>query len=350
MAENEFNQLTDDNTTDYAIYQYSSLAEIHIDSANPDTNFNSATEVYIGENTTNLGEARALYRFGNNLSNSAHTIASAELTLTCDILSEDVAGSIPILYPATIIANFAPSEVTWNEIADSISWQVPGVDGINDRTVWDLPSSASQLVGSTYQYSINVTKLAQNSLESGWNKFDFVLTSVGGELRCFKDGSGIGGYDPELTVNNQLGVHGDGGSVSVPFLQNGLPLMTDDFIPQPDTHPTIIYDSLIGNDVEFQFSLVEDYRAAEDNYWIYSTMTNSFAVNGASTEYDIPSSQSFPVGDIVHYRYRTIDSTGKISSWTSGNFLLPGYSVTNNNDGTATLNVSNYDFDLGYVS
>ena len=172
------------------------------------------------------------------------------------------------------------------------------------------------------------------------------MTSVGGELRCFKDGSGIGGYDPELTVNNQLGVHGDGGSVSVPFLQNGLPLMTDDFIPQPDTHPTIIYDSLIGNDVEFQFSLVEDYRAAEDNYWIYSTMTNSFAVNGASTEYDIPSSQSFPVGDIVHYRYRTIDSTGKISSWTSGNFLLPGYSVTNNNDGTATLNVSNYDFDL----
>ena len=89
VAENEFNQLTDDNTTDYAIYQYSSLAEIHIDSANPDTNFNSATEVYIGENTTNLGEARALYRFGNNLSNSAHTIASAELTLTCDILSED---------------------------------------------------------------------------------------------------------------------------------------------------------------------------------------------------------------------------------------------------------------------
>ena len=60
VAENEFNQLTDDNTTDYAIYQYSSLAEIHIDSANPDTNFNSATEVYIGENTTNLGEATGI--------------------------------------------------------------------------------------------------------------------------------------------------------------------------------------------------------------------------------------------------------------------------------------------------
>ena len=45
--------------------------------------------------------------------------------------------------------------------------------------------------------------------------------------------------------------------------------MTDDFI-LTDTHPTIIYESLIGNDVEFQFSLVEDYWAAEDNYWIFN--------------------------------------------------------------------------------
>ena len=177
------------------------------------------------------------------------------------IIAEDVRRSIPILYPATIIANFAPTEVTWNEIADSINWQVSGIDGINDRTDWDLPSSSSQVVGSTYEYNLNVTKLAQTSLELGRNKFDFALTSVGGELGCFKDGSGNSGYDPELTINNQAGVHGDGGSVSVPFLQDGLPLMTDDFIPEPDTHPTIIYNSLVGNDVEFQFSLVEDYQS-----------------------------------------------------------------------------------------
>ena len=52
----------------------------------------------------------------------------------------------------------------------------------NDRTDWDLPSSSSQVVGSTYEYNLNVTKLAQTSLELGRNKFDFALTSVGGEL------------------------------------------------------------------------------------------------------------------------------------------------------------------------
>ena len=135
----------------------------------------------------------------------------------------------------------------------------------------------------------------------------------------------------------------------MPFLTNGRPLMTDDFIPQPDIHPVITYDSLNGSGVEFQFSLAEDFRAPIGDYWIYSTMTNSFTVSGSSGEYDIPSSQAFGIGETVHYRYRTIDSTAKISQWTSGSFLLPGYSVTNNNDGTATLNISNNDLNLdGY--
>ncbi|MEC8249681.1 MAG: DNRLRE domain-containing protein, partial [Candidatus Thermoplasmatota archaeon] len=339
-------ELAQDNNIGYVIYEYSTIAETHIDSANPDSNYLSATEVLIGENTTTSGEARGLYRFINNLSSSTDIILDAELTVTCNVIAEDVQGTAPILYPATIIANFAPTEVTWNEIADSINWQVSGIEGSNDRTDWDLPSSSSQVVGTTYEYNLNVTKLAQTSLELGRNKFDFALTSVGGELSCFKDGSGNSGYDPELTINNQAGVHGDGGSVSVPFLQDGLPLMTDDFIPEPDTHPTIIYNSLVGNDVEFQFSLVEDYRATTDDYWIYSTMTNTFAVTGSAGEYDIPANQAFNIGDTVYYRYRSIDSTAKISQWTSGSFLLPGYSVTNNNDGTATLNISNNDFNL----
>ena len=339
-------ELSQGNDIDYVIYEYSTIAETHIDSANPDSNYLSATQVLIGENATTAGEARGLYRFINNLSSNADIIVNAELTLTCNIIAEDVQGVAPILYPATIIANFAPTEVTWNEIADSINWQVSGIEGNNDRTDWDLPSSSSQVVGSTYEYNLNVTKLAQTSLELGRNKFDFALTSIGGELGCFKDGSGNSGYNPELTINNQAGVHGDGGSVSVPFLQDGLPLMTDDFIPEPDTHPTIIYNSLVGNDVEFQFSLVEDYRATTDDYWIYSTMTNAFTVTGSAGEYDIPANQAFNIGDTVYYRYRSIDSTAKISQWTSGSFLLPGYSVTNNNDGTATLNISNNDFNL----
>ncbi len=178
VAENEYNQLSDDKKIDYTIYEYSALVETHIDSTNPETNFLSASEVYIGENLTNQGEARGLYRFINNLSKNVDIISSAELTITCDILSEEVTGIVPVLYPATIIANFAPSQVTWSEITNSISWQIPGIDGANDRTDWDIPSSATLITGSTYIYSINVTKLTQKSLEMVCNKIDFVLNSL----------------------------------------------------------------------------------------------------------------------------------------------------------------------------
>ena len=50
-----------------------------------------------------------------------------------------------------------------------------------------------------------------------------------------------------------------------------------------------------------------------------------------------------------YYRYRSIDNTSKLSDWNTGFFLLPGYTITNNNDGTATLNLDNDDFNLqGY--
>ena len=81
-----------------------------------------------------------------------------------------------MLYGATIIANFAPSEVSWNDIADSINWQTSGINGINDRSVWDVPSSSTVVSGTIMEYNLNVTKLAQTSLELGRNKFDFVLS------------------------------------------------------------------------------------------------------------------------------------------------------------------------------
>ena len=130
-------ELSQGNDIGYVIYEYSTIAETHIDSANSDSNYLSATQVLIGENTTTAGEARGLYRFINNLSSNADIIVNAELTLTCNVIAEDVQGVAPILYPATIIANFAPTEVTWNEIADSINWQVSGIEGNNDRPDWD---------------------------------------------------------------------------------------------------------------------------------------------------------------------------------------------------------------------
>ena len=130
---------------------------------------------------------------------------NAELTLTCEVATEALPGTPPVLYPATIIANFAPLEVTWNEIADSINWQSPGVEGSSDRTVWETPSTVTQLSGTIHEYSLNVTKLAQTSLDLGRNKFDFVISAIGGELRCFKSGNGNSAYDPVLSITHSTG-------------------------------------------------------------------------------------------------------------------------------------------------
>ena len=350
VAENDHESfLEEQEELGFAIYQYSTNTETYISSANSNVNYIGSNDVIIGEDQLNPGEKRGIYRFINNLTKTADSIISAELTITCDVVSESVPGIRPILYPATIIANFAPLEVTWNEIADSINWQTPGVNGQNDRTVWDVPSTIAPVSGATYQYTLNVTKLTQTSLDLNRNKFDFVLSSLGGELSCYKNGNGNANFDPELTINHFLGVHGDGGSVTVDFLSDGLPLMTNDFIPQADTHPVISYDSLTGTDVEFQFSLSDDFRNTLDSNWLYSTISNPFLQTGSSGEYDIPPTEAFNIGDAINYRYRSIDATAKLSNWVSGTMLLPAFSITNNNDGTATLTLTNDDFNLqGY--
>ena len=350
VAQNDHEQELGDSTLiGYSIYQYTTLSETHIQSDNPNTNYLSSSDTLIGENILTASESRGLYRFSNNLSNTVDSIIDAELSLTCNVNSEANPGTPPQIYAATIIANFAPNEVNWNEIADSINWQTPGIDGSSDRTVWDVPSTSTLVAGTIREYTLNVTKLAQTSLELGRNKFDFVLTSLGGELSCFKNGNGNPNYDPLLTINNFQGVHGNGGSATVDFLEDGMPLMTDDFIPAPDTHPVISYQSLIGSGMQFQFSKAADFRSVIDQDWVYSTTDNSFTINGNAGEYDIPANQAFSVGDTIQYRYRTIDTTSKISDWTTGSFFLPGYSVTNNNDGTATLNLDNDGLNLqGY--
>ena len=43
---------------------------------------------------------------------------------------------------------------------------------------------------------------------------------------------------------------------------------------------------------------------------------------------------------------RSIDNTSKISDWSEGHMLLPDYNTVNNNDGTATINLGQNDFNL----
>ena len=122
--------------------------------------------------------------------------------------------------------------------------------------------------------------------------------------------------------------------------------MKDDFIMAADTNPTIGFDNLVGSNVEFQFSLSSEFRNASDLSWVYSTQNNQFSITGSSGSYNIPISESFPLGSIIHYRVRSMDNNSSISDWSEGHMLLPDYNTVNNNDGTATINLGQNDFNL----
>ncbi|DAC26334.1 MAG TPA: hypothetical protein D7H99_06740, partial [Candidatus Poseidoniales archaeon] len=103
---------------------------------------------------------------------------------------------------------------------------------------------------------------------------------------------------------------------------------------------------MVGTDLEFQFSLADDFRNHLDGDWHFSSMDNQFTTNGNIGEFTIPSSDSLTVGNKIHYRYRVYDNTSMAGSWSFGNFLLPSFNVTNNLDGTATIILNNDNFTL----
>ena len=96
--------------------------------------------------------------------------------------------------------------------------------------------------------------------------------------------------------------------------------MKDDFILSAD-NPTISYKNLVGSNVQFQFSLSNDFRNISDLSWLYSTMTNSFSMAGQTGSYDVPASEAFPLGSKIHYRIRSIDNTSFMSDWVKWSYF-----------------------------
>ncbi|MFL2882145.1 MAG: DNRLRE domain-containing protein, partial [Candidatus Poseidoniaceae archaeon] len=347
VAENNHSELEVPNDN-HVLTQSSIIAETYVSSQSPNVNYFSSSHNLVGDD--GLGHQQlSMYRFSNTLNPLFDSVQSAELTLTCDIISQEQSGILPKIYAATIIANIAPSEVTWNEIASSIPWQQPGLNGPNDRDVWDVPSDNQLISSNTYEYTLNVTKLAQNSLDLNRNNFDFVLSTKGGELQCAKTTNTTANFQPSLWITSSSFVHGDGGLAISNFAVDGMPLMTNSLIPTPDTNPTISYELKSGENVEFQFSLSNDFRNSSDLTWIYSSISHAFVIAGSNGSFTIPSTDTLPVTKVINYRYRSIDSTSKISDWTNGNFLLPNFVATTNNNGTVTISLQEDDFALeGY--
>ncbi len=328
LEENEVNQ-TSTRTE-------SAISQVYISSMAATFNFAADTNTLIGVNATD--EARGLINFPNAIS-YGNTIQSATLSLFCTNQYSSISSINS--YASSLDESWRESDATWTNSNSTIFWQTPGADGIDsDRSDWELPAVNSQIsTTGVYNFSFNVTKLVQSDSMDNKTTFDFVISAIGGMLQCADSTNITASYHPELFLEISSSAPGDGGSVESNFAVDGMPLMSNDLILNAETNPTLSYVNLNGSNVEFQLSLGDDFRNNSDLDWIYSTMSNPFTSGTNSGTYRIPQSDSIQNGSIINYRVRSLDYTGMIGNWTNGNFLLPNLDVTDNNDGTATINL-----------
>ena len=326
--------------------QPSQIMDSYISEVDPNTNFENSNNIYVGE--SNSQENRSILKFSNTLQGASESIIHANLTLVCEKLSSLDMNIEPMLFSAGIKSAYTDSEVTWNNIDNSIAWTLPGAKSLLDRTHWELKADISPIGNNQYEAVFNVTNIVQNDLLNQNSNFDFLLSGVGGHYTCAGQGNQTQSFHPILELEVMSGNSlGGGGSAVADFANDGQALMTPDFILAPDTTPTFSYNSMVGNDLEFQFSLSNDFRNYNDGEWHFSSMNNPFTTAGNTGEFTVPSTDSLTEGNKIHYRYRAYDNTSMAGSWSFGDFLLPSFSVTDNLDGTATISLNNDNFTLG---
>ncbi len=329
--------LDDNKNSLSAIIRTSALDQTYISSLAPNSDFSSDENTLIGTNSS--AEARGLISFQNTIT-AIQTVDSAILNIHCISVDNTPLTSIKS-YAANIYRNWRSTDSTWLSSNFTTFWQASGGDGDNDRSNWELPGDNLQVVSTNvYNISLNVTKLVQETTSSYLPTFNFIISAVGGMLQCAESNNQTSSYAPSLSLSVLSTNPGNGGSVESNFVEDGMALMSDGFILQAETNPTLSYTNLNGVDVEFQLSLSSDFRDIADLDWHYSTFNNGFSSTSNSGNFTIPSADALPVGNVINYRIRSLDSTGVISNWDNGNFLLPDLQTVNNNDGTATLTLT----------
>ena len=310
-------------------------ADTSLDEFNPNTNHNQSTTGLLGVSDS-IFESRLLFEFPMNFS-SADSIHSATLNIVCDensLLSSDIS-----IYTATPSA-WNASTATWIQSDTGLPWSTSGADGSSDRSAWEPPFRST----TNGTFSLNVTGIAQDAASTNQSSVSILVSAIGSEYECYLSDTMNPIERPELILVTSASAAGNGGSVTSDFAVDGMALMTGDLILTADTTPTLSYTSLVGSHVEYQLSLDNEFKTTTDLEWHYSTIWNSFASTLTSGSFTIPTNQQFSNGTQVYYRVRSIDSTDTLSSWSATqNFLLPTHAVTDNGDGTASIEVDTDD-------
>ncbi len=333
----EWKELEDTPTINRVISSVSPSEDTYIDSFYPNDNFEQASNGTL--NGGDITPSRLLFSFNMSFG-STDTIHSATLSLTCvtdATISTDIA-----IYPAAITTSWNVTQVTWMNSVTNTMWNSPGADGSSERGVWEPPHRAA----TNGTMLVNVTALAQQAASNNQNTLELIVASEGAEYTCEMSESSVMAQRPSLILDTSSSAAGNGGSVTADFVEEGASLMTGDFILMAEKNPTLSYDSLVGSGVEFQLSLDSSFKSDEDLTWHYSTMSNSFSTTSSSGTFDVPSGSEISNGSVIYYRVRSMDSTDTLSDWTDSYFLLPALSVTDNGDGTATIEIDADDMEL----
>jgi len=307
-------------------------ADTYIGEYDSGMNYNQSTSGFLGTSDSSW-ESRMLFQFPMNYS-STDTIHSAQLNIVCGVTS---VSSTEISIYVAAPSSWDSSNVTWTESDTGLQWSTPGADGEGDRSSWEPPFHSA--VNGTF--SLNVTAMVQRAASSNQSSVSILVSALGSEYECYLSEDFNPLNHPTLALVTSTSAAGNGGSVTSDFAVDGMPLMTGDMILTADTTPTLSYNSLIGQHVEYQLSLNEKFKTGSDLDWHYSTIWNSFTTTSTSGTYSIPATEQFSNGTQIYYRVRSIDSTDTLSNWSATkNFLLPAHDVTDNGDGTASLEVN----------
>lgn len=312
----------------FAVYNYGPSKDAMIDSSVATSNFGTSESALIGPGQI-MGESRMVLDFNFNLTNSAN-ISSAVLDLDC---GTNATSTDTKIYVASLSQPFQESSTNWLNADTTTSWDLPGADGASDRSAWDPPYERN-LNGT---FSLNVTTFVQSAALSNSTSIGFVISAIGAQYSCATKENFNPTSRPVLLVTWSSGTPAAKGQLTPNFVTDGDALMSPNFILDAELDPSISWINMQGSQVELQLSYEPSFRTDLDSYWYYdSNVNNTFFLTSNSGSVNIPSENAITNGSSYYYRLRAVNGD-QVGDWQTGLFHSPDLSVSDNQDGTATV-------------
>ena len=318
------NELDEPETFMQTTSSFSVSKDAGIQSANPNSNYGSDETATLGLGVS--GESRILISFNNSVP-SGDMVTDSTLELTCGIDPLTI-GTIDI-FSSRLKTSWDEANVTWNSPDDGQNWGLSGADDDSDHGTWEPPFYGY----ANNTFTINVTAIVQDAVINSRGSIDIILAATGSEYTCHMSESTDSNSRPSLSITHQNGTHSNGGSLAPNFVDDGAALMDEDeFLLKAATNPELSWVSMSGSNAQVQLSNNIDFKSDSDSAWYYNTIDNSslFTINTAAGEGSmvVPNGHELSNSTTMYYRMRAIDSAGTIGAWSTGNFHLPGHSVS----------------------